>query len=407
MAKLTESYIKALPVTGKRYSKSQNGLAIEVLPSGKKTFVTWQAGRKFTIGRWPELSLREAREALVKLKLEIMDTGAIKPSMTLQQFLQGPYATKALPQRKRGDESLKRIMHVFVRKYPLIADRPLRKITPEDVAALKVSLENDYAPATVKRELGELRTLLNTAVKWGYIQRSPAADVKDPKVDRYGAKLYMSDDEVERLRQALEDWKTKGLRYELGFEPRDVGKGFYGNAHPLWFYVCVKLLMNTGLRKGEMLALKWGDVNFQDKEITVRGATAKSGQTRRIPISKKLMVDLYDWYVQAHSEELKAEEELLEITDPDELSEFVPPNPDEPLWPVKSIPKPWERLKKMAKMGKEFTPHLLRHHFASTLVKRGRPLNQVQALLGHKDIATTQIYLSVRQEDLAEAVDLL
>lgn len=61
----------------------------------------------------------------------------------------------------------------------------------------------------------------------------------------------------------------------------------------------------------------------------------------------------------------------------------------------------------MAESKLAITPHHLRHHFASTLVLRGVPLNVVQRLLGHRDLATTQIYLSVRTEDAFEAVNLL
>jgi integrase len=165
--------------------------------------------------------------------------------------------------------------------------------------------------------------------------------------------------------------------------------------------------MNTGCRKGEALAFKWGHVDFELGQIVTQGETSKSGTTRRVPISKKLMVYLIEWHDYNYEEELKPEDESSIVTDPDDLSEFVPPNSDDKVFPVKYIQKPWARLRKLAMLDEMFVPHLLRHHFASTLVKLGSPLPQVQELLSHKDITTTQIYLSVRDENLAEAVDLL
>ena len=75
------------------------------------------------------------------------------------------------------------------------------------------------------------------------------------------------------------------------------------------------------------------------------------------------------------------------------------------MFPVSNFKKPWARLMLESKL--DITPHHLRHHFASSLVLRGVALSVVQKLMGHSDIRTTQIYLSVRTEDAFEAVNLL
>lgn len=57
----------------------------------------------------------------------------------------------------------------------------------------------------------------------------------------------------------------------------------------------VLLSMNTGLRRGELLALLWTDINFHEKRLTVRGAAAKTGDTRHIPLNDEALTVLEDW----------------------------------------------------------------------------------------------------------------
>ncbi len=217
---------------------------------------------------------------------------------------------------------------------------------------------------------------------------------RPPRVDRNATKPHMSDSEVERLGKALEDWRNLGDAFGYGFsDERPAGRGFFGNSLPLWLYV----LVNTSMRKREAMSLQRGYMDFEENPITVQGEKARSAQTRRISISKKLRGEFIDWYKEAHDEEPADDGDAV-------LDE---PEPGEKVFPVNSFRKPWVRLREMTSLGDEFTPHLLRHHYALTLVNRGVSIPQVAAPLRHADLATTQRYLGVRPEDLLETVDLL
>ncbi len=404
--KLTEQTIKDLKPAGTRYTRSENGLAVEVMPSGKKTFCFWFKSKKHTIGRWPdEWSLKDARTEFTRLKVDLQDAPtAISPATTFRDFVEGPYQARAAAQRKRGDLTMQRLRFVYMVKHPLIADMKLNRITAEHIDQLKVEMmagPDGFAASTAKRELSDLKHVFNKACQWGYLKRSPAEYTSMPKVDRGATKLYLSDSEFTRLEKSLDEWKSKALSFDYGFNTdHTYGRGYFGNPTPLWFYVLVKILINTGLRKGEAITLTWGDIDFEDNRVTVRGDRAKTGQTRIVPISKKLLEDLTDWYHQAHDEEL--------IDGDPDRPVLIEPNPDERVFPVDTFRKPWQRLRQMAKLDKTFTPHILRHHFASTLVnRRGVPIPTAQKLLGHSDVQTTMRYLSVRDRDLVEAIDLL
>ena len=376
--RLTEHRVRDLRPKSKRYTVAESGLQLEVHPSGSKVwYARWrEKGRphKEKLGQYPELSLKDARAKLTELQAALVQDSPVKQSAaTLREFVDGPFSEWCLAQRKDGEATMDRITHQYLSSP--VADKRLRDITTEQVENLKSAQIGKYAPSTVKRNLGDLRRVFSKAVEWGYLRRSPATPVSDPKVDRQGTKLYLTKAELKRLNTALTKWTAKGY---LGRTYND------RKAHPLYLTPLVHLLINTGLRKGEALALKWSDVDQKERLIRVRGEITKTGQSREVPISDKLLDELKGWNTAAGIEDLDT---------------------DDPMFPITYFRKAWARLMKESKL--DITPHHLRHHFASTLVLRGVPLHVVQRLLGHRELTTTQIYLSVRSEDAFEAVNLL
>lgn len=379
--RITEHRVRALkPTPGRRQSITEDGLRVEVQPSGRISFYARyrQNGRSYKeyLGAYPELSVKAARQKVLELQhaLQVRQEPVAQSAATFRQFVEGPFKDWCEAQRKDGKATIKRIEFQYLNSP--IADRRLRDIGAEDVENLKSTQMRTYKPSTVKRNLGDLRRVFSKAVEWSYLRKSPASSVSDPKVDRKGQKLYLSAAELKRLNKALDAWSAKG-HFGKTYNER--------KAYPLYLPPLVYLLINTGLRKGEALALRWRDVDQQNKLIRVRGAITKTGETREVPISDKLLERLVLWNTDAGVEEGFDTEELI--------------------FPVRSFRRAWDRLMAEAKL--DITPHHLRHHFASTLVLLGESLNLVRELLGHADISTTQIYLSVRSEDKAKAVNLL
>ena len=218
----------------------------------------------------------------------------------------------------------------------------------------------------------DLRRVFNLACSWGYLRESPAAGVKLPTVDTHATRLYLDEIEFTALKTAIDRWEF--LSY-FG-TPRE---RLY---HPLWFVIWLKIVLNTGARRGESLKLRWQDIDTTGKVITFTGAHTKNARTRSIPISDSLAADLTSYA-------------------PDEDTD-----PTSPLFPVCSVKKPWRRLQAMSGLS-HITPHLLRHHVASTMVLKGAPLSVVRDLLGHHSIEVTSRYLSVRQQDKLTALNLL
>lgn len=156
--------------------------------------------------------------------------------------------------------------------------------------------------------------------------------------------------------------------------------------------------LNTGLRVSEFTGLNVGDVfnGHIKKELRVRKEIAKGKRERIIPLNEKAR---------------QAIGELLDFSE----ERGYKLEKDAPLFvsrrgkritsrQVENIVK---RLREDSEIDINMTPHTLRHSFATRLRKKGADLRVIQTLLGHKNLATTQIYTWVDREDLEKAVNLI
>ena len=135
--------------------------------------------------------------------------------------------------------------------------------------------------------------------------------------------------------------------------------------------------LDTGLRQGEMQALRWEDLGARAGWIRVRGETAKSGKMRWVPIGTLRLRHVLDSLRPDTSGENKPPDAALFSNDVGE--------------PIRYFQTAWRAA--LARAGiKDFHWHDLRHEYASRLVEQGVPLSQVRDLLGHASIVTTERY---------------
>jgi integrase len=145
----------------------------------------------------------------------------------------------------------------------------------------------------------------------------------------------------------------------------------------------VIVALNTGMRKGEILSLKWRDCDFQ--RGLIRLTNTKNNESRTLPMNETVKITLID----------------------------VRKHPDSPFIFTNKVGKPYGDIKKsflsaVEKAGiMDFHFHDLRHTFASHLVMSGVDLNTVRELLGHKSLAMTIRYSHLSPDHKRRAVDLL
>jgi integrase len=397
--KLNKKFIVELKPKDKPYEiwdSDFKGLVLRVEPSGKKTyFLVYARGKRVKIADASKASPSVAREAAKRLYAQYLKTGEIKrknkkAELTFEEFVEKEYAPYALSHQKRGEDNLKRLRSNF---YPVLKGKPIGQVSPFDIERWRSQRRKaGRSPATVNRDLSILKAALEKARQWGFLKENPLKDVKPLKVDPDQKFRYLTREEEERLRKALDEreaeirqkrnsanlWRRQRGIPEL---PDLSSKNFADYLKPL-----VLLAINTGLRRGELLSLKWQNVNLKEGYITVEGSYSKSGRTRFVPLNSEAL------------------DVLRKLKEDGQKSEFV--FTDENGVRILSVKSSFAGVLKRAGI-EAFRFHDLRHTFASKLVTAGADLNTVRELLGHSDIKMTLRYAHLSPEAKKRAVEMI
>lgn len=264
-----------------------------------------------------------------------------------QQYLAFSKANKAKSTRCRDQFSVAQLICVFKEKY-------LFEITPRMIEKYKAKRLEKVAPATVNRELACLKHMYTKATEWGYARANPVKAVKLLK-EPPGRLRYLKADEAKTLIKACSDYLRS----------------------------IVITALNTGMRKGEILALRWKEVDLQNRKVTVR--KAKNNEIRVIPINQTLYQELSSLSEVSNGEYVFSNENGHRFGD---------------------IKKGFSLALKRAEI-EDFHFHDLRHTFGSHLVMQGIDLKTVQQVMGHKEIKTTMRYSHLSPEYVQEAIGRL
>ena len=367
------------------------GFTLRVQPSGVRSYYArWGRSGIQVIGKVGEFTPDEARERCQKIlgnvahgrpPLHGLD-GA--EGLTLGQFIEEHYRSWLLANRPKGAErSLQRIATCFGKWYP----KPLTDITVELVERWRTDrISAGTEPSTVLRDVMTLSAVLTRAVKLKKLADNPVRQVERPKVDRTPRVRYLGSlgdpAEEKRLRVAvreregeMRDARESANRWRKARKQETLPSLPHYGDH---LTPAVLLSMNTGMRRGELLALRWANVDMKGKQITIDGSTAKSQQTRHIPLNDEALEVLKNWKAQA-------------------------PDTERVIAVDTGFKTAWGALLERARITK-FRWHDLRHHFASRLVQAGVPLNTVRELLGHGSMAMTLRYAHLAPDQKREAV---
>jgi len=409
-AKLTNRTITSLNSRKNTYDVRDTdikGFLIRVRPSGANTYLLQYRNKEgkqqsYKIGLAGNVTPAQARDIAEKEAARVasgIDIQAERKQykveaenrkfQTLRGFIEHKYEPWVLEHRKSGKETVKRIERNFGNLY----DKPLVDINAWVIEKWRSErLKSGIGKETVNRDVVSLKAALSKALEWGLIPLHPLANVKPLKLDSTGKVRYLTEAEEQRLRKALQvrDMKIKSERNSAnkwrearGYDllPDLLDCHYADHITPI-----VLLTLNTGLRRGELFDLKWEDINFKTKTLTIQGETAKSGDTRHIPLNAEALEVLKNWKVQN-----KGQARVFYGKSGARLD---------------NIKTAWVRLIKDAKI-KDFRFHDLRHNFASKLVMKGAPLNTIRELLGHADLKTTLRYAHLAPDHKADAVALL
>lgn len=233
------------------------------------------------------------------------------------------------------------------------------------LAYLAQMASQDKGAGTRARRLSTIRGLFKYLLQIGQVDRDPTAKLSGPKTPG-GLPYFVSRPDMERLLKQPDTETTLGVRDRAMLE----------------------MMYASGLRVSEVITLGVGDVQFQVGCLVVRG---KGGKDRLVPIHEKALESLSLYLGSARQKLLKGnqrEQVFLNVRG----------------GPLSRMGL-WKIIKKyvtLAGIKGHVTPHTLRHTFATHLLEGGADLRSVQLMLGHTDIATTEIYTHVTSQRLKE-----
>ena len=369
------------------YDSRLSGFVLRIQPSGIRTYYArFGRNRRVVLGRVGTVAPEEARARCQRVlgnvahgRHPLQGLGGTD-GITLGMFIADTYTIWVNASRPRtAANTLEKLHWHFRTWYP----EPLTAITVERIEAWKARrLHEGRSPATVLRDLFTLSSVLQRAVKAGELTENPMRRVDKPRIDRRGKVRFLDEDEELRLRKALMDRDLEIQNQRRGANNRRQ-KRHEPLLPPLTHFgdhltAAVLLSMNTGLRRGEVIKLRWACIDFVRRLLTVEGRDAKSRQTRHVPLNDEAMSVLRRWREQSGSRG-----RVFGVTT--------------------SFRTTWEKALKRAGIGK-FRWHDLRHHFASRLVQRGVPLNTVRDLLGHSSVQMSLRYAHLAPDQRREAV---
>ncbi len=402
--KIDRELLRDIEPTGKAFEifdTDVKGFVVRVTASGTLTYIvryTNSGGKqcRYPLNKsFPTTSVSAARE---EARILLGDIAAgndpaqakqveRKQAVTLEQFIDDHYSDWLIANTKAGAVRIAGIKSAF-RKH---LDKPLTEFDALTIEKWRAQRHKaGISASTTNRSITALRGLFSRALEWGAVTSHPLSSVKMLQ-EPSGKARWLSDDEEKRLRAALDareerdragrenanKWRTE-RNYELLPDLRNMA--FVDHLKPM-----ILLSLNTGVRQGEALKLRWDAIDLAGGMLTVIDDNSKSGTARHIPLNDEALATLKAWRKQSH--------EALVFPGKDGVA-------------MSEIKTAWGRLLKLAGI-ENFRWHDMRHHFASRLVMAGVDLNTVRELLGHSDLKMTLRYAHLAPEHKAAAVQKL
>ncbi len=384
------------------------GFVLRARPTGVHSWRVQLPNRRWlTIGRIDEVALSDARETAQTRRAQAAlghDIPTRRPTseVTLRAFLDDPYEPWMKSTYGKRTTQVVQIRSAFRD----LLDLKLSEFTTARIERWRVTRTFHHAtkgaPAkrrarevkrsTIHRNIAALRAALNRATEWGVLSAMPLGKIAFRAEDENAVIRYLSQEEEARLRSALvaRDNARRAARQSANEWRRKRRYKEWTVHDPYTDYLTplVLLAINTGLRRGELLQLKWCHVDLHRRMLTVCGEGAKSGQTRHVPLNSEASRVLKAWRP-------KVVESVWCVFGGSTAST-----------PLVAVKKAWRGVLKAGKVT-SFRFHDLRHTFASKLVMAGVDLNTVRELLGHKSLAMTLRYAHLAPEHKAAAVETL
>lgn len=335
---------------------------------------------------------RDAQRLLTKLTAELDNHGPTARNTVNELLTAHVDHLEARGRQARTIEGYRTIVR-GIDADPMLGPTPLTRV--------KVKTIDDYynrltarglAPSTVLRYHSLLRSAFKQATAWGWTSTNPIVLATPPSVPRVGRKIPTP----QLVGQLLEEARSSR-------NPEN--------------HVAFRLLAATGARRGEVCALRWTSVDFDQSRIEIRAAMSqlmtgevrekdpKTHQIRQVGIDQttlRVLAEHLEWQKQISSE-------LGSATEPESfvLADFtIDPTGKTPIKPDR-LSQAWRRIRERVPGAEELRLHDLRHWYASTQLDAGEPLPAVAARIGDHVETLAKVYAHKGRRGDHEAAEYL
>jgi integrase len=380
MAHLTDAVIKrlTLPAKGNRVHYDDiAGFGVRVTAGGARSFIlnyVTQAGRerRYTIGGFPDWKTTAARERARELKRDI-DAGGDplgdiedeRAAPTVAELVERFVAEHVVRKRPTTVRAYGQMLDLHIRPH-FGAHLKVADVRFEHIDALHRKLTKAGSPYMANRCVAVISKMFSLAGRWRMRDDNPAKGIEKNYESK--RKRYLSGDELSRLSAAL-----------AGYGDQQIANIF-------------RLLLLTGARRGEVLAMEWGALDLGTGVWTKAGSTTKQKSDHVVPLSapaRQLLTEMQDEHVRLHPKK--------------PLPQYVFPGSGEH-GHIVEVKKAWRAITRAAGIA-GLRIHDLRHSFASQLASGGASLPLIGALLGHSNPVTTARYSHLFDDPQRAAVE--
>jgi integrase/recombinase XerC len=292
----------------------------------------------------------------------------------LEQFFQHlKYERNVSPHTLRNYASDLEQFRVFLLSIEKQDDLPVAEIDRLTIREWMAGLHANHKKTSVARKLASLRTFFQFCIREGKLDSNPAKQVATPKIERKLPNHLSMEDAVRFI-------ETPDSKTDLGKRDRAI----------------LEFLYATGIRVGELVGINIGDVNLRERMMIVTGKRKKQ---RVVPFGEPALEALMKYIAEARGTLL----ENCPITQREPNALFL--NYQGTRITTRSVGRMIDKYIKQCADIHAISPHSLRHTFATHLLDQGADLRDIQELLGHARLSTTQIYTQVSMEKMIEVYD--
>ena len=350
------------------------GFGVRVYPTGGKVYIAQARGpegpKRVTVGRHGVLNADEARQRAALIVTRIK-AGEDPVPLPLAARLNGGPTVADLSARYLEDHAEVRLkprtqakLRGLLRRHilPALGRLPVEAVERKQVVELHRNLSG--RPVVANRAVKTLAHMYRLGEGWGLV---PAGCNPCRGIEKYpekGRERFLTDAEFARLGRVLDEAEDGGTVTQMAA-------------------AAIRLLMLTGCRKGEILALRWADVDLDAGELRLPDAKSGPRAVQLPPPAVRLLEDM-----------------------PRRAgSPWVFPGRDrEGRYSAAGLDGAWQAVREAAKL-EDVRIHDLRHSFASRALALGETLPVIGKLLGHNDIETTARYAHLAQASIHEAAE--